>query len=198
MPRHIIRTVYDASQPQRVIVFRRDDGSFGFENQRFVEDQECWIPHGKFSESFCETLELAEREARERVPWLRVAKPAPEFASTEPSGPLRPIAVREISFDPAAGVRIVPELPAAQNYDAVYRAALSVRWNSAARTLYMVPRADRTPLEAYQRIGEALASEYHDELVLTPLTVWRDLSPEDQAAIRSWSQSAKMGVRSQS
>lgn len=58
---------------RKVQVFRRDDGSFGFESLRFSEEplEMCWIPHGRFSECFAPTADIAEREARGRVDWLR-------------------------------------------------------------------------------------------------------------------------------
>jgi len=189
MPRHIIQTIYDASQTQRAIVFRRDDGSFSFEGQRFAEVEDCWIPHGIYSESFCDTLEAAEREARNRIPWLRTALPSPPPMGA-PRPPRRQIAIREISLDPATGLRNVPELPSSEDYDAIYRSAMSVRWDEDSRTLYMFPWAERTPLAAFQRIVNEVAEEYGDQLVLTADTIWRDISPEDQAAIRAWSESA--------
>jgi hypothetical protein len=58
---------------RKLQVFRRDDGSFGFESLRFSEEplEMCWIPHGPFSECFAPTAEIAEDEARGRVDWLR-------------------------------------------------------------------------------------------------------------------------------
>lgn len=57
----------------KVRIFRREDGSFGFESLRLSEEplEMCWIPHGRFSECFAPTAEIAEREARGRVDWLR-------------------------------------------------------------------------------------------------------------------------------
>jgi hypothetical protein len=59
----------------KVQIFRRDDGTFGFESLRFSEEplEMCWIPHGRYSECFARTAEVAEREARGRVDWLRDA-----------------------------------------------------------------------------------------------------------------------------
>ena len=57
----------------KVQVFRRGHGSFGFESLRFSEEplEMCWIPHGRFSECFAPSADIAEREARGRVDWLR-------------------------------------------------------------------------------------------------------------------------------
>ena len=58
---------------RKVRIFRRAEGSFGFESLRFSEEplERCWVPHGKFSECFAPSPEAAEREARRRVDWLR-------------------------------------------------------------------------------------------------------------------------------
>jgi hypothetical protein len=57
----------------KVQIFRRDDGTFGFESLRWSEEpfEMCWIPCGRYSECFTPTAEIAEREARGRVDWLR-------------------------------------------------------------------------------------------------------------------------------
>jgi hypothetical protein len=95
------------------------------------------------------------------------------------------IPIDEVALDPGAGVRITPKLPPQGDYDAVYRGAMSVRWDGDAFTLHMLPRSDRTPVEAFQRIVAEVAKEYGDQLVLTPETAWQDISPADQAAIRA-------------
>ncbi len=67
-----IKEIYDSSRQYRVVIFRREDGSFGFEDQHFSDypREHCWIPHGLYSTSFCDTAEKAESEARGRVKWL--------------------------------------------------------------------------------------------------------------------------------
>lgn len=56
----------------RVIIFQRDDGSFGFEDQKFSDEplEMCWIPRGRYSESFCDSAARATAEAHGRVDWL--------------------------------------------------------------------------------------------------------------------------------
>jgi hypothetical protein len=188
MPRHVLRTLHDAPHKQRVVIYRREDGSFGFQNERFAVEEQCWIPRGAFSAAHCDTLESAEREARGRVPWLRTAGPAPLDASSELRPPRELVAILEVHYNPATGLMVIPALPEDANYDAVYRSATSVRWNEAARALHMIPRADRSersPLDAWRCICEAVASEYGDELVLTPHTVYRGLPAADEAAVRA-------------
>jgi hypothetical protein len=60
---------------RKVQIFRRDDGSFGFESWRFSDEplEGCWIPDGRYAEHVAPTQEIAEREARSRVDWLREA-----------------------------------------------------------------------------------------------------------------------------
>jgi hypothetical protein len=64
------KSIYDEPHERRVIIFRRDGGSFGFEDQHYCDEQ-CWIPTGRYSESFCDSAEGAENEARSRVRWLQ-------------------------------------------------------------------------------------------------------------------------------
>jgi hypothetical protein len=67
-----VDAIYSADGFRKVVIFERDDGSFGFESWHFSDDPEelTWIPDGPVGESFCETQETAEREARGRVWWL--------------------------------------------------------------------------------------------------------------------------------
>lgn len=69
----IVKELVAPDGRRKVQIFRRDDGSFGFEVLRFSElpGERCWIPHGRFSEFFAPNAEIAEREARGRIDWLR-------------------------------------------------------------------------------------------------------------------------------
>lgn len=65
-----IQTLYDEPKKRRVVIFEREDGSFGFEHQRFSEEplEMAWIPFGQ--DCRCDTPERALAEARGRVAWL--------------------------------------------------------------------------------------------------------------------------------
>jgi hypothetical protein len=67
-----IHTIYDAAKRRRVVVFRQEDGSFGFSEERFSDEalEQAWIPVGGYSVSRCDTAERALVEARDRVSWL--------------------------------------------------------------------------------------------------------------------------------
>src|SRR5262245_6541667 len=69
----IVKELLSPDGKRKLQVFRRDDGSFGFESLQFSDEplEMCWIPHGRLSECFAPTAEIAEREARGRVDWLR-------------------------------------------------------------------------------------------------------------------------------
>ena len=58
---------------RKVEIFRREDGSYGFEVLRFSDapTELSWIPYGRFSECFVPDEQTAESEARGRVDWLR-------------------------------------------------------------------------------------------------------------------------------
>lgn len=72
MPWKVISVVVHPGGKLRAIVFERDDGSFGFEDQWFSDDPMalCWIPRGRHSVSFCDTAERAASEAQGRIDWL--------------------------------------------------------------------------------------------------------------------------------
>jgi hypothetical protein len=67
---NIIQTIYDNSQTRRVIIFQRDDGSFGFDEERFSDEplEMVWLPSGR--DCRCDTAEGALIEAYGRVEWL--------------------------------------------------------------------------------------------------------------------------------
>lgn len=67
-----VRTIYDVAKKRRVVIFQGEDGSFGFEEQRFSDEplEMCWIPFGRYSVCYCDTAERALVEARGRVSWL--------------------------------------------------------------------------------------------------------------------------------
>ena len=69
----IVKELVARDGKRQVRIFRREDGTFGFESLRFSEDplELCWIPHGRFSLCIAASEEMAEREARARVDWLR-------------------------------------------------------------------------------------------------------------------------------
>ena len=80
----IIQTIYDDSRKRRVIIFHRNDGSFGFEEEFFSDEplELAWLPSGR--DSRCETAEGALVEACGRVEWL--AERAPDQAR-KPAAP---------------------------------------------------------------------------------------------------------------
>jgi len=71
-----IQTITDKTLTRRVVVFRRDDGSFGFEEEWFSDEplEKMWIPFGKYSVCRCDSEERALAEARGRVSWMADAE----------------------------------------------------------------------------------------------------------------------------
>ena len=67
-----VQTIYDAAKAKRVVIFQREDGSFGFEEEHFSAEplERAWIPFGRYSISYCDTAERAIAEACGRVAWL--------------------------------------------------------------------------------------------------------------------------------
>lgn len=92
MIQSVVRTIYSRDRLRRVEIFQRDDGSFGFKEDRFSDDpfERCWIDFAvRHSESFCPSEAIALREVIGRVDWL-----SEMIASGEPiDGLSRPTAV---------------------------------------------------------------------------------------------------------
>ncbi len=69
-----VLTIYDVTMERRVVVFRCDDGLFGFEEQRFSREplEMTWIPVGKppHPSCHCDTPEQASLAARGHIHWL--------------------------------------------------------------------------------------------------------------------------------
>lgn len=66
-----IQTIYSENKKQRVTVFQREDGTFGFSEERFSEDEleMCWLPYSR-NVSFFDTLETALHETSSRLDWI--------------------------------------------------------------------------------------------------------------------------------
>ena len=67
----VVRSVNNADGSRCVDIFRRDDGTFGFEEyRRDPEDGRGWFPVGGYAGSVWPGETEAWREAQMRVPWL--------------------------------------------------------------------------------------------------------------------------------
>src|SRR6185503_626230 len=93
MSQTIVEVIYSPERNARVQVFRRGNGTFGFEEERFQKEEQCWIPFGRYSEAIIDSLESAVREAAGRVSWLADALKPKAYSLSW---------VRTVSGDPAA------------------------------------------------------------------------------------------------
>jgi len=73
MTRKLVECIADETGRFRVIIFQREDGSFGFEDQTFSDEptEQCWISRRRHSESFCDSARRAVKEAHQRVDGLK-------------------------------------------------------------------------------------------------------------------------------
>jgi hypothetical protein len=74
--RPVLKILRDSDGRRRVDIFRRPNGTFGFEELRWFAEEQAWVPVGRYSESFNPSLDQAESEARHRVQWLSAGDPA--------------------------------------------------------------------------------------------------------------------------
>ncbi len=72
MARETVEELYSEDRLSRVLIYHRDDDTFGFEAQRYstAPEELCWIPVGAYSHCICGSAAAALHEARERVQWL--------------------------------------------------------------------------------------------------------------------------------
>jgi len=75
-----VKTFFNHDRTRKVVIFQRPDGTFGFEESKYMDGVEdafppgigeirpYWLPLGH--SSWFDTLEVAVREAKSRVPWL--------------------------------------------------------------------------------------------------------------------------------
>jgi hypothetical protein len=66
----VLQTLYSPDRTRRLHIVRRENGTFGIEEEHFSNDEfeMCWIPRS--SHSVFDSAETALREARGRVSWL--------------------------------------------------------------------------------------------------------------------------------
>lgn len=66
----VVESIFSADRTRRVDVYEREDGTFGFEELRFGEEERAWHPCGRHAASFTASAAEALGEARGRVRWL--------------------------------------------------------------------------------------------------------------------------------
>lgn len=71
-----LKVIYAPERKRRVIILRRDNDTFGYEEEYFSEDphEMCWIPKGRRVVGYYDTAERAETEARGNIDWLKTLK----------------------------------------------------------------------------------------------------------------------------
>lgn len=68
--REIKQTFVKSDGTRKVEIFRRADGTFGFEELKFGQEEGVWFPVGKYSLAIIGSLDNAVKEAKGRVSWL--------------------------------------------------------------------------------------------------------------------------------
>jgi len=79
MTHRLIKTIVRPDGKRRVLIYERSDGDFEFEEQKFSDDplEMSWMPISRRRKSTCDSAETAEREARDRIEWLRTSASSP-------------------------------------------------------------------------------------------------------------------------
>jgi hypothetical protein len=73
VPAQVLASFENDAGDRSVDIFRRDDGTYGFEeNRRDPEDPQGWFSLGHYSDLVFSSKEEAIADASARVAWLRV------------------------------------------------------------------------------------------------------------------------------
>ncbi len=72
MDDQIVEEIYSADRTRRIVIFRRDSGTFYYQNEHFstAEYENCWIPSRQALIGYYESQVTAAQEARGNVDWL--------------------------------------------------------------------------------------------------------------------------------
>jgi hypothetical protein len=90
----------------------------------------------------------------------------------------------EVALRSDGFLQVRPALPEGSDYQYIYRAANGIRWSHDHRALQPHELGSSSPAFWFERMVEAVKSEYGDELVLTNATAWKDVPAELQAEIQ--------------
>jgi len=64
------QTLSSRDGSRKVEIFERPNGTFGFTELKYSDEEDAWFPVGKYSESIVHSLDAAVAEACGRVRWL--------------------------------------------------------------------------------------------------------------------------------
>lgn len=66
----IVKRIESGAGDRAVEIYKRPDGTYGFEEFKFIQPEDAWIPKGPGTVPFHDSSETAETAARERIDWL--------------------------------------------------------------------------------------------------------------------------------
>lgn len=66
----IVRSIASPDEKRRLEIFKRSNGTYGFEDMKNGEEESGWFPVGSYSIGIFSSEEEALNEAKERVQWL--------------------------------------------------------------------------------------------------------------------------------
>jgi hypothetical protein len=71
IPSDAVNVLHDKSGYYRVVIFKRDNETFGFDEWKFSDEEDSWLLCKKQTETVVSTYEDALREAVDRVAWIK-------------------------------------------------------------------------------------------------------------------------------
>src|SRR5690242_19938063 len=97
---------------------------------------------------------------------------------------MRTVPVAKISLDASGHPVVKPALPSTEDFEFIWRAARSTRWNPELRSLFIVGDSKLSLPDSMRCILDSTSSEYGCKLVLTDDTDWTDIPTSLQWQLR--------------
>lgn len=94
------------------------------------------------------------------------------------------VPVAKISIDANGHPVVKPALPCTEDFEFIWRAARSTRWNPEQRSLFIVADSKLSLLDSVRCILESTSGEYGCKLVLTDDTDWTGIPTSLQGQLR--------------
>ena len=98
---------------------------------------------------------------------------------------MRSIPIAQIEVAESGLLNVAPEVPAAEDFEHIYRTATGVRWLPGSRSFSPARMAELSHAQWFSEIVGAAASEYGVQLQVTPQTKWQNVPADIRAEIEA-------------
>jgi len=104
--------------------------------------------------------------------------------------PVRTIKIDSVEIGPAHRLLIRPRLLPEETLEFIYRTGTGIRWEPQSRALSPVESGIPAHVEWFKRIVDAVRSEYGYALVVTPETLWVNVSADLRGTLEAFARAS--------